>query len=125
MCDVCVRTLVSAHTHACVQTHAQHTQQGEYGQRMHDEECADTVRAFLRHPLLDFPATPLHTLSSLASYRRLGFYDDSHASIQLRLDMLPSRQPASPPAPGCLPVCLPPLSLSRFVGVHLGKLKGD
>ena len=56
---------------------------GEYGQYMHDRDT-DTVRAYLRHPLLDFPPTPLHTHSSLASYRRLGFYDDSERRDRMR-----------------------------------------
>ena len=67
---------------------------GHYAQYMHDQDT-DTVRAYLRHPLLDFPPTPLHTLSSLASYRRLGFYDDSERRDGVRQAVVVQ---GSPPA---------------------------
>ena len=62
-------------------------QENSFRRYIHDRDT-DTVQAYLRHPLLDFPPTPLHTLSSLASYRRLGIYDDSIAGAaqQLRSD---------------------------------------
>ena len=67
---------------------------GHYGQYMHDQDT-DTVRAYLNHPLLDFPPTRLHTLSSLASYRRLGFYDDSERRDGVRQAVVVQ---GSPPA---------------------------